>query len=81
MDSGRRRSPPFAIQGDEPLLRGVMVRERRGLHLANQALTQHVGREYRELSPVERERHRLEQLEPGITTVRWGPDGEVVMEP
>jgi response regulator RpfG family c-di-GMP phosphodiesterase len=58
-----------------------MVLERRGLHLANQALTQHVGNEYRELSPVERESHRLEQLEPGITKVQWGPDGEVVMEP
>ncbi len=58
-----------------------MVLERRGLRLANQALAQHVGREYHDLSPVERESHRLEQLEPGITKVQWGPDGEVVMEP
>jgi response regulator RpfG family c-di-GMP phosphodiesterase len=57
------------------------ILERRGLHLANRALTQHVGGEYRELSPVELETRRLEQLEPGITKVQWGPDGVVVMEP
>ncbi len=57
------------------------ILERRGLHLANQTLTQHVGCEYRELSPVELETRRLEQLEPGITQVQWGPDGVVVMEP
>lgn len=56
------------------------ILERRGLHLANRALTQHVGREYCELSPVERETQRLEQLEPGITQVQWGPDGVVVIE-
>ena len=57
------------------------ILERRGLQLANRALTQHVGGEYHELSPVERETRRLEQLEPGITKVEWGPDGAVVMEP
>ncbi len=57
------------------------ILERRGLRIANLTLTQHVGREYRELSPVEREIRRLEQLEPGITQVQWGPDGVVVMEP
>jgi two-component system probable response regulator PhcQ len=31
------------------------------------------------LSDSERERHRLEALEPGITHVDWGPNGEVLM--
>jgi len=31
------------------------------------------------LSPQERERRRLEALEPGITEVRWGPAGEVLV--
>ncbi len=57
------------------------ILERRGLLLANQTLAKHAGREYRELSPVELETRRLEQLEPGITRVQWGPDGVVVMEP
>lgn len=32
-----------------------------------------------ELSPVEHEKRRLEELEPGITSVEWGPNGEVLM--
>jgi two-component system probable response regulator PhcQ len=31
------------------------------------------------LSPAERERRRLEEMEPGITRVEWGPGGEVLM--
>ncbi len=31
------------------------------------------------LSEAERERRRLEELEPGITQVEWGPNGEVLM--
>lgn len=31
--------------------------------------------------PRELERQRLERLEPGITTVEWGPAGEVLMPP
>lgn len=31
------------------------------------------------LTPTERERRRLEELEPGITRVEWGPGGEVLM--
>lgn len=31
------------------------------------------------LSAYERERRRLEALEPGITQVEWGPNGEVLM--
>ena len=53
------------------------ILERRGLHLAKRALTQHVGGEYRERSPEQRETRRLE---PGVTKVEWGPDGAVVME-
>ncbi|MDO9286972.1 MAG: response regulator [Aquabacterium sp.] len=30
-------------------------------------------------TPQERERRRLESLEPGITHVEWGPQGEVLM--
>jgi two-component system, probable response regulator PhcQ len=33
----------------------------------------------RALSPEELERRRLEELEPGLTVVEWGPNGEVVM--
>jgi response regulator RpfG family c-di-GMP phosphodiesterase len=32
-----------------------------------------------ELSPEELELRRLEELEPGLTVVEWGPNGEVVM--
>lgn len=34
-----------------------------------------------ELDAQERERIRLEALEPGITAVEWGPEGEVLMPP
>lgn len=33
-----------------------------------------------ELSPEELERRRLEALEPGITRVKWGPDGSVLLD-
>ncbi len=32
------------------------------------------------LSPEEIERRRLEELEPGITRVNWGPDGSVLLD-
>lgn len=32
------------------------------------------------MSPEERERRRLESEEPGITEVRWGPAGEVLLD-
>lgn len=32
-----------------------------------------------EISAAEQERRRLEDLEPGITRVEWGPNGEVLM--
>ena len=34
-----------------------------------------------DLSPQARELKRLEELEPGLTRVEWGPDGEVLMPP
>ena len=33
------------------------------------------------MSPQELEQRRLEEMEPGITRVEWGPDGEVLMPP
>lgn len=33
------------------------------------------------LAPDAAERRRLEELEPGITQVEWGPNGEVLMPP
>jgi response regulator RpfG family c-di-GMP phosphodiesterase len=35
----------------------------------------------RTLTPQEVERRRLEEMEPGITRVEWGPNGEVLMPP
>jgi response regulator RpfG family c-di-GMP phosphodiesterase len=35
----------------------------------------------REVDPQAIERRRLEALEPGITAVEWGPQGEVLMPP
>lgn len=37
--------------------------------------------QHSEPSTQELERRRLEELEPGITRVRWGPNGEVLMPP
>lgn len=34
-----------------------------------------------EVTPQEAERRRLEALEPGLTRVEWGPQGEVLMPP
>jgi two-component system probable response regulator PhcQ len=31
------------------------------------------------IDPIEAERRRLEELEPGLTHVNWGPNGEVLM--
>ena len=33
------------------------------------------------LGPADAERRRLEELEPGLTQVDWGPNGEVLMPP
>lgn len=37
--------------------------------------------EHGRLSPQDAERRRLESIEPGITRVEWGPQGEVLMPP
>lgn len=34
-----------------------------------------------EITPQDRELRRLEEMEPGLTKVEWGPDGEVLMPP
>ncbi len=34
-----------------------------------------------EMSPQARELKRLEEMEPGITQVNWGPNGEILMPP
>ena len=34
-----------------------------------------------DLERGEAERRRLEELEPGLTQVEWGPNGEVLMPP
>lgn len=39
------------------------------------------GRATPPLTPEEAERRRLEALEPGLTQVEWGPQGEVLMPP
>lgn len=45
------------------------------------ALLETEQRQRRELPPEEAERRRLEALEPGLTQVDWGPNGEVLMPP
>lgn len=45
------------------------------------ARSQHAGSEPQAPSAQEAERLRLEALEPGITHVEWGPQGEVLLPP
>ncbi|MDP2827896.1 MAG: response regulator [Sulfuricellaceae bacterium] len=45
------------------------------LHLADQARLEQGA-----ISPQELERKRLEEQEPGITKVNWGPDGSVILD-
>jgi two-component system, probable response regulator PhcQ len=49
-------------------------REQRRLADAMRVETGEIGR-------TEAERRRLEELEPGLTDVQWGPNGEVLMPP
>lgn len=44
-------------------------------HLADQARVQHGT-----MTPQELEGKRLEEQEPGITQVNWGPDGSVILD-
>ena len=52
-----------------------------GLVLLGQVTADAWGQLNGQLSPQEAERRRLEALEPGITVVEWGPNGEVLMPP
>lgn len=52
----------------------------RQLWLENQKLADLCRMTRGQLSSQERERQRLEQEAPGITQVKWGPDGSVVLD-
>ena len=52
----------------------------RDLTLENQRLADKARREMGVISEEELERRRLEREEPGITQVKWGPDGSVLLD-
>lgn len=52
----------------------------RELTLENQRLADEMRLSKGDLSPEEFERKRLEEAEPGITKVHWGPDGSVLLD-
>ena len=52
----------------------------RELTLENQRLADQVRLEAGAISAEEVERKRLEEIEPGITQVIWGPDGSVLLD-
>jgi response regulator RpfG family c-di-GMP phosphodiesterase len=56
------------------------ILEIRALRLENDSLAAQARCDRGEISSAELEMQRLERLEPGITQVRWGPDGSVVMD-
>jgi two-component system probable response regulator PhcQ len=58
----------------------AQVLEIRALRMENESLADQVRCERGEVTPVELEMKRLEQQEPGITQVQWGPDGSVVID-
>jgi two-component system probable response regulator PhcQ len=58
----------------------TQVLEIRALRMENESLADQVRCERGEMSPHELEMKRLEQQEPGITQVQWGPDGSVVID-
>ncbi len=53
----------------------------RDLLLENRQLANLVRVEMGDLSAEQLEAERLERLEPGITSVHWGPDGSVILDP
>lgn len=53
----------------------------RDLLLENRQLANLVRLEMGDTTAEELETQRLEQLEPGITQVNWGPDGSVLLDP
>jgi two-component system, probable response regulator PhcQ len=58
----------------------AQVLEIRALRMENEALADQMRCEQGRLTPAALELKRLEQLEPGITQVQWGPDGSIVMD-
>lgn len=52
----------------------------RDLMLENQHLADQARVESGAMTPQELERRRLEEQEPGITRVNWGPDGSVIFD-
>lgn len=52
----------------------------RDLQLENQRLADRVRLQQGVLTAEDLERKRLEALEPGITQVKWGPDGSVLLD-
>lgn len=51
----------------------------RQLMLENQKLADICRLQMKTLSAQDRELKRLEEMEPGITKVRWGPDGSILL--
>ena len=58
----------------------TQVLEIRALRMENESLADQVRVDRGEISPAELELKRLEQQEPGITQVQWGPDGSVIID-
>lgn len=58
----------------------TQVLEIRALRMENESLADQVRVDRGEISPAELELKRLEQQEPGITQVQWGPDGSIVID-
>lgn len=52
----------------------------RELQLENQRLADLLRLQRHQLTPQDYERRRLEEAEPGITVVRWGEDGSVLLD-
>lgn len=61
----------------------AVLREALLLHeeqATKQRLAEEAAAQAQAMSPEERERRRIEAEEPGITEVRWGPAGEVLLD-
>ena len=64
---------------EKDLLGHVRAALERADQIRHESELANVGRhEFGELSATELERRRLEALEPGLTHVAWGPNGEVL---
>jgi DNA-binding NtrC family response regulator len=58
----------------------TQILEIRALRMENETLADQVRCERGEMSAAQLEIKRLEQQEPGITQVQWGPDGSIVID-